>query len=71
LATTLTKPQVVINQTKAQLEENIESITEGALPPYLKSMLQNIKETLNRNIKLSTIVLRLEPIALKTSIIQL
>jgi hypothetical protein len=42
LATTLTKPQVVVNQTKAQLEENIESITEDALPPYLKSMFSNL-----------------------------
>ncbi len=42
MATTLTKPQVVVNQTKAQLEENIESITEDALPPYLKSMFSNL-----------------------------
>lgn len=42
MATTLTKPQVVINQAKAQLEENIESITEGSLPPYLKSMLSDL-----------------------------
>jgi hypothetical protein len=42
LATTLTKPQVVVNQTKAQLEENIESITEDALPPYLRSMFSNL-----------------------------
>ena len=42
MATTLTKPQVVINQAKAQLEENIESITEGSLPPYLKSMFSDL-----------------------------
>lgn len=32
----------VVNQTKAQIEENIESITEGALPPYLKSMFSDL-----------------------------
>ena len=42
MATTLTKPQVLVNQTKIQLEEKIESITEGALPPYLKSMFSDL-----------------------------
>jgi hypothetical protein len=35
LATTLTRPQVPVNLTKSQLEEKIETITEGVLPPYL------------------------------------
>ncbi len=44
LATTLTKPKqlVLVNQTKTQLEEKIESITAGALPPYLKSMFSDL-----------------------------
>lgn len=39
---TLTKPQVPVNQTKAQLAEKIDSITEGAMPPYLKSMFSDL-----------------------------
>jgi hypothetical protein len=42
LATTLTRPKVLVNQTKTQLEEKIESITEGALPLYLKSMFSDL-----------------------------
>jgi hypothetical protein len=42
LTITLIKPQVPVNQTQAQLGEKIDSITEGTMPPYLKSMFRDL-----------------------------
>jgi hypothetical protein len=60
------------NQTKTQLEEKIESITEGALRPHLKSMFSDLASANLQNAQILCNFLLIghieQNLALKTSL---